>query len=294
MFVNRFGKITKQYDLGNYKMHHDFIYNEDRNSLLILANKKNTESIEDRIIELNLDSGEVIELIDMRDYLQEAYVSAKAVGGTNAYGGNEIDWIHLNSIALVDGDDIIVSARELSAIIRMNDIYTNPTLIYTIADESVFQNTDIASYNYTKIGNFVANAGQHSVNYMIDDELEDGQYYLYFYNNNYNGSKTRPTFDWSNYPGTGTYNEGEQSMYYRYLVDENAKTFTLEKEISLPYSSIVSNVEHKDNTIVTSSGQSHCFGEYDLDGNLIRQYNYTALKYAYRVFKYDYQNYWFK
>lgn len=294
MFVNRLGQITKEYDLPGYKMHHDFIYDEANNSFLILANKKNTESIEDRIIRLDLETGALEELIDMRDYFTEAYESAKAVGGTNAYGGEEIDWIHLNSITLVDGDDIIVSARELSAIIRMNDIYTNPTLAYTIADESVFQDTEIASYNYTKVGEFVANAGQHAVTYLTDESLQSGQYYLYFYNNNYNGSSTRPDFNWEHYPGTGTYANGERSMYYQYLVDENAKTFTLVKEISLPYSSIVSSVQNVDNTIVTSSGQSHCFEEFDYDGNLITRYNYTAEKYAYRVFKYNYQTYWFQ
>lgn len=33
---------------------------------------------------------------------------------------------------------------------------------------------------------------------------------------------------------------------------------------------------------------SHCFNEYDENGILIRQYNYEAKKYAYRIAKYSF------
>ncbi len=93
------------------------------------------------------------------------------------------------------------------------------------------------------------------------------------FNNNYQGARTRPNFDWSNYPGTGTYNEEETSYFYQYKVNENDKTYELVKSFELPYSSIASDVEILDN-----------------DGNLIRQFNYNSKKYAYRVFKYEFNN----
>lgn len=292
VFVNRLGKIEKTYQIGNYEMHHDFEYDEKENKLLILASLKDSGTIEDRIISLDLDTGEVEEVLDMKDYFKEAYESASKVKIKNAYGTDDIDWIHLNSIDLV-GDDLILSSRELSAIIRMNDIYTEPKIEYTIADQTVFEGTGIESKNYTKVGDFVAQAGQHSVTYIEDDSLEDGEYYLILYNNNYNTADSRPDFDWSAYPGTGTYSEGEKSMYYKYLVNEQDKTFELVDSIDLPYSSIVSSVEHLDDNIITSSGKSNCYEEFDQDRNLIRSYHYSAEKYAYRVFKYPFTNYWF-
>ncbi len=292
VFVNRLGKIEKIYQIDNYEMHHDFEYDEEKNKLLILASLKDSGTIEDRIISLDLDTGEVEEVLDMKDYFKEAYESASKVKIKNAYGTDDIDWIHLNSIDLV-GDDLILSSRELSAIIRMNDIYTEPKIEYTIADQTVFEGTEIESKNYTKVGDFVAQAGQHSVTYIEDDSLEYGQYYLILYNNNYNTADSRPDFDWSVYPGTGTYSEGEKSMYYKYLVNEDDKTFELVDSIDLPYSSIVSSVEHLDDNIITSSGKSNCYEEFDQDRNLIRSYHYSAEKYAYRVFKYPFTNYWF-
>ena len=114
------------------------------------------------------------------------------------------------------------------------------------------------------------------------------------YNNNYSASRTRPFFDWSNYEGTGDYQNGEKSMYYKYLVDEAEGTYELVETIDLDYSSIVSSVEDLENgNTVTSSGMSHSFAEYDKDGNLIRHFEYPAKKYSYRVFKYEYTN-WFK
>ena len=283
VFVNRLGKIEKTYQIGNYEMHHDFEYDEKENKLLILASLKDSGTIEDRIISLDLDTGEVEEVLDMKDYFKEAYESASKVKIKNAYGTDDIDWIHLNSIDLV-GDDLILSSRELSAIIRMNDIYTEPKIEYTIADQTVFEGTEIESKNYTKVGDFLTQAGQHSVTYIEDDSLEDGEYYLILYNNNYNTADSRPDFDWSAYPGTGTYSEGEKSMYYKYLVNEQDKTFELVDSIDLPYSSIVSSVEHLDDNIITSSGKSNCYEEFDQDRNLIRSYHYSAEKYAYYWF----------
>ena len=40
---------------------------------------------------------------------------------------------------------------------------------------------------------------------------------------------TRPDFEWSNYPGVGSYNEGETSYFYEYLVNENDKSYELVK-----------------------------------------------------------------
>ena len=113
------------------------------------------------------------------------------------------------------------------------------------------------------------------------------------YNNNYQGARTRPEFNWKNYPGTGTYQEGEMSYYYKYLIDEDEKTYELVEKVALPYSSIVSSVEHVSNHYVTSSGMSHCFDEYDHDGKLIQEFQYTSKKYAYRIFKYNFRDIWF-
>ena len=291
VMVNRLGEVVKQYHLDNYKMHHDYMYDENTNQLLILASSKNGTTIEDKVISLDLKTSVVKELLDMKNYVQDLYKNA-VNPGKNAYGTTALDWVHLNSIAL-EGDNIILSSRELSTIIKIDSIYTNPTLNYIITDDSVLENTNLKDKNLTKIGDFVSQAGQHAVTYSKEDGMEDGTYYLSMFNNNYKTATTRPDFDWSVYPGTGTYLEGEQSYYYKYLVNEKNHTYTLVESISLPYSSIVSSVQSYQNHLVTSSGLSNEYRELDAEGKLIRSYTYSAKKYAYRVFKYTFDNFWF-
>ena len=158
----------------------------------------------------------------------------------------------------------------------------------------MLEDTSYKDLAYEKKGDFVSHAGQHTVTYTTSDDLDDGQYFIMVFDNIYGGARTRPDFDWSNYPGVGTYSEGEYSMFYKYLVDENEKTYELVDSFEVPYSSIVSSIEYFDDNIVVSSGKDHSFGEYDEDGKLIKQFDYNSKKYAYRAFKYTFENIWFE
>ena len=292
--VNSLGKIEQTYYLGDYEMHHDYRYNEDHERLLILASKKESETIEDCIISLNLRDGSVKEIIDMKDLLPEMYKKAFHPE-ENDYGGSELDWVHLNSIDFIDEDSIVVSSRELSSVIAIDNIYNEPTIRYILSVPEMYEGTSYSDLVYQKNGDFTASAGQHSVVYEEDDSLPEGSYYLYMYNNNYGGSATLPDFDFTIYfPGVGNYQEGEASYYYQYLVNETDKTFTLVKKIPVDYSSIVSSTQELGDNIITSSGLSHLYAEYDQDGDLIRKFKYTSKKFAYRVFKYDFNDFWFE
>ncbi len=291
--VDSLGKIVGIYNFEGYEQHHDFIYDEKSDSLLILADETETDTIEDVVISYNLKTNEVKKIIDMKELLPSLYEQAIYPEEGNTYGGDELDWIHLNSLTL-DGTSLLVSSRELSSIIKINDIYSDPTIEYMIADPSVYQNDQATqAILLEKDGDFISQSGQHSITFSSDATLRDGQYYITMYNNNYTAARTRDDIDWSAFVGAGSFNEGEASYYYKYLVDETKGTYTLVDHFALPYSSIVSNIQDYENTIVTSSGKSHCFNEYDTSGKMIRQYNYEAEKYAYRVFKYNFNQFYF-
>ena len=55
----------------------------------------------------------------------------------------------------------------------------------------------------------------------------------------------------------------------------------------------MSSIQDVGDNHVTSSGRSNCYAEYDNNGVLIKQFNYTSQKYAYRVFKYNFDKIWF-
>ena len=290
--VNALGKIKEKYDLDNYAMHHDYVYDNNNNNLIILASEKNSDTIEDMVISLDLNTKKVTEIVDMKDLLPEMYEKAFHPE-KNSYGGNELDWVHLNSVDLIDDDSIVVSSRELSSVIKISNIFDEPTIDYILSDPSMYEDTTYIDLLYNKEGGFTSNAGQHSVVYEEDKTLNDGEYYLYMYNNNYGSSPTLPDFKFENYPNVGNYEDGEASYYYKYLVDENNNTYKLVDSIDVDYSSIVSSSQEYKNNIITSSGLSHLYAEYDKNGILIRKFKYTSKKFAYRVFKYDFVDFWF-
>lgn len=294
-FMDRLGKITKTIDIGKYEFHHDFMYDKTSKSILCLANNTEKDTIEDTLIAVDLKNGKVTELIDFENLLSE--MRSRAVqreGGKNTYGGTELDWLHLNSLDMIEDGQVIVSSREQSTLIKVKDIYKNPQIDYMIHSGSLYKGTEYEDLLLEQKGDFVGQAGQHTITMKRDSDLPEGQYYLYMFNNNMGNAATIPSFDWSLYPGVGTFEKGNHSYYYEYLVDEKAGTYKLTKKFSLPYSSIVSSVQHFGKTISFSSGMSKCFGEYDADGNMIKTFTYDAEKYSYRVLKYDFKDFYYR
>lgn len=93
----------------------------------------------------------------------------------------------------------------------------------------------------------------------------------------------------------GTYSgtEGDESYYYKYLVDETAGTFTLVDSVPVTYSGYVSSVQQLGDNLLTDSGSAFEASEFDKDHNLILTLTGSGATWWYRVFKYDYSGYWF-
>jgi len=290
--VNQAGQAETIYKTKGYTTHHDFDYDEKNERVLILATKKKSKTKQDIILSLNMKTGDIEEVVDFGKLMPD--IEKGAVISKDSPDKEQVDWVHFNSVQVVNGKHLILSSRELSSIIRINNYYTTPKIAYIISDSKIYQGTKYSNLVLRKSGNFTSHAGQHSVNYVTDGSLKTGQYYLTFFNNNYAQRLSYPNFNWSFIKGAGTQEkDAKNSYYYKYLVDENKGTYKLVEKINVPYSSIVSNAQEYEGNRVICSGVPGIFAEYDSKGKLISSYKMKVKHLTYRVRKETMEGYWF-
>lgn len=284
--VNRLGQVEQIYDLGKYELHHDYVFDDDGN-LLILASDSTKESVEDMIIKVDVQTGEVTEVLDLADL----FGSYKETCVNNSDG--DLDWMHINTLQWLGDGSVILNSRETSTILKIDHLYDTPTLSYMIGQESFWEGTGYESYLLEKEGSFSNTGGQHSVTYVEDPSLPEGQYYLYLYNNNLGVSESQPDYDWSEIEGISESTKEGTSHYYRYLVDEKEGTYTLVNSFDVPFSPYVSSAQEVGDNVVMDSGMAGAFGEYSQNGDPIRTFTMDKEKFIYRVYKYDFRNFYF-
>lgn len=286
--VNRLGQVTKVYDLGNYKLHHDYVFDENGN-MLILATDTTQDSVEDIVLKLDVNSGEVTEVLDLGDLFGEY----KKTCVKNS--SDELDWMHINTIQYIGNGSVLLSSRETSTIIKVDNIYDGPVVSYMIGEKDFWKDTSYVSLLLNKKGDFTIQGGQHTITYETDESLSDGQYYLYMFDNNIGISETRPDYDWSSIGlKVSSAVDGKNSKYYKYLVDENEGTFELVDSFKVPYSGYVSSAQETGDNVLVDSGLKGTFTEYDVDHKAIVTYKMDYEKFIYCVFKYKFDGFYFE
>ena len=114
--VNSLGKVEKIYDTGKYELHHDYVFDDDGN-ILVLATDTEQDSVEDVIIRIHTDTGEISETADLGDLLG-AYKER-----CERNSDDEMDWIHINTIQWMGNGSVLLSSRETSTILKVSYYY---------------------------------------------------------------------------------------------------------------------------------------------------------------------------
>ena len=303
--INRLGQVTQVISLKKqgYEIHHDFTLDSkgDIWALATSMDKYNSgKYVEDQIIKIDHTTGKVVTAIDAQKLLPSLYkvATGKVVHLSDSSIGNR-DVMHFNSIVLPDDNSMLLSSRETSTIFKLTDINKSPKISYMIGNSSVW--SGVGSYSkllFKKSGKFLDSAGQHSLVYERSSKLKDGQYYLSMFNNNYALMDSRPKFNWSGYKYEKTGSivlSTKKSLYYKYLVDEKAKTYKLVSSLPVTYSHFVSDVEYLNNNLIVASGQANSFTEYDSKHKAIKTFTYRGSStLTYRTLKYNFNQFWFE
>ena len=180
--IDGLGRVVRTYPLGGYELHHDINYGPD-NTVVALAEAPGRTTVEDLVIEVDLETGAVTELVDfselMADY-KDAYTHVIGATDTFFWQAEEWDWIHLNTVEYLPGEDsLVVSSRETSAIIKVTDVHGEPAVGYLIGDENAGTYELIASFAvpYSSIVSNVAHAPA-GTNYVVNSGIDNtfGEY----------------------------------------------------------------------------------------------------------------------
>lgn len=183
------GKIYKRYDFSSSSaandtgktegemtvVHHDGI--ELPNGNLLLTVNDGSKYIEDNMIELNRETGEIEKTIDLKDLLPESFY--EEYDSTSREDG-KIDWFHQNSIEYDEADNsIIISGRHQDTIMKID--YETEEIIWIMGDSSGWPEEYQA---YFLTGDVKASGGQHAAIVLPDQDNDAATTDILYYDNN--------------------------------------------------------------------------------------------------------------
>ena len=183
------GKIYHRYDFSSSSaandtgksegemtvIHHDGIELPSGNFLLTVNDGSNY--IEDTMIELNRETGEIEKTIDLKDILPEAFY--EDYDSTSREDG-KVDWFHQNSVEYDEADNsIIISGRHQDTIMKID--YDTSEIKWIMGDSSGWPE----SYQkYFLNGEVKASGGQHAAIVLPDQDDNDETTDILYYDNN--------------------------------------------------------------------------------------------------------------
>lgn len=234
--MDMLGKIYKEYSLpGGY--HHD--YYEMPNGNLLVASDNFTSgdgTVEDYIVELDRETGEVVKTFDLKDILN--------MEDGKSENWIEYDWFHNNSVWYdEESNSITLSGRHQDAVINID--YDSGDLNWIIGDPTNWSE-EYQKYFFTPVGDdFEWQWSQHAA--MITPEG-----YVFIFDNGNNKSKNEDEY----VPAEDSYSRG---VMYKIDTDEMTieQVFEYGKERGSEfYSPYISDVDYIDSEhyIIHSGG----------------------------------------
>lgn len=261
MEVNMAGKIFHEYEIpGLY--HHDQ-YELPNGNLLICSEDADFNTIEDTVVEVDRQTGAVVNEWDLKDYLPQYPVGSSGTADAK-------DWTHINAVSyLPQTDCLYISCRHNDAVVCLG--YTDKELKWILGDPESWPADMVEKYFFTPVGeDFEWQYEQHAAVVCPDGDV------LLFDNHQW-GSKNKEKY---------LAPEDSYSRGVKYHIDLEKRTveqvFQFGKERKdMFYSPYISGVEYlgPQHFLIHSGGICHVDGKVlrGLGSRLRRTYGAAAV-----------------
>lgn len=253
--VDRFGKVEKLIGLEDGAISlGDMDLNTAVRKAVTLSKRKGN----DGIYSVDILEGKSKEIVNFNKLFAEYYKK----------GGSKLKF---SSVQFINDNDLVVSEKNTSSVIRINNVFRNPGIKAVISGTDELKSVYEKVF-YSKDGDFVSQKRQNAACVDKSEKLDKRKYHIMVFNNN-----------------TG----GRNSFYYKYLADEEKMTYSLENAMELPYSADGGNISLNQGYLIAASTGDGSFEEYNPDGYKLASFRFKDGKNAYRVFKHSMKGSWF-
>ena len=159
------GKIYREFMVPGGQ-HHDFVELPDGN-LLIASDSPDLSTVEDYVVELDRQTGEVVWELDMKDLME---IEEGQSASMDSDGSEESDWFHNNGLAYdAQNDLVLLSARHKDAIVAVKK--EEKSIAWILGDPTGW-GEEYQSYFFTPEGeDFEWFYAQHNVSILDNGDI---------------------------------------------------------------------------------------------------------------------------
>lgn len=202
--VDQMGRFLKVYQTEK-GIHHDMAELEN-GDIAVGSNAVDGNTFEDSIIEIDKDTGAVVNEIILKDYFDDKYVSTS-------------DWAHLNSVEYNEEEKtVIASLRNLHSVVKIN--YEKKELVWIMGNPKFWEGSSVADKVLTPVVENIQWFFQQHSAYTIKADLDGNPdtKHIIVYDNHIH---TRRPVEF--------YDKDKDSHVRIYTINEKEKTMSLFK-----------------------------------------------------------------
>lgn len=234
--ISMLGKIYNEFVLpGGY--HHD-VFEKDNGNLIVASNDFDSGTVEDYIVEIDRNNGNIIKEIDLKDILP--------MNEGKSENWIEYDWFHNNSVWYdKDTNSLTLSGRHQDIVVNID--YDSLDINYIIGDPETFS-TEMQKYFLEPVGYLEWPYSQHAAKITPEGNM-------FIFDNGNNRSKIKENY----LEAKDNYSRG---VMYKINLDNMTiqQVFEYGKERKSDYySSYISDVDYldKDHYLIHSGGVAY-------------------------------------